>query len=196
MPYPYIAYQLALTSVANATNPPGSAVYTGTVTGGNVSSGFVGCQALISGFPVIANGSNNGTFPILASNATSVTVTNPLALAANATASLTVLSVSPTTGPFLASGATGGAPPFSSPPATGTLIVDGAPDGASLTAKNFQGGWNYTHGELAMQVDLDTIEGPQQGVNAIANVTSTTLAGYPLNTTSFVQWQGGFNSVK
>jgi hypothetical protein len=202
MTYPVQAYQLAIASVANSSN--GTAVYTGTITGGG-SNAFVNMYAQIDGFPDVANGSNNGTYLITASGTTSITVANPLAVSASATATLTIISSLATTGasqyigdatpnqplflegatsinPALPSGNTGGAPPFSSPPATGTLIVPGAPSGSSTTPRNFEGGWNYTNTELSTQkitASLVTALNDGQSFNFQPAVTPSTLVVYP-----------------
>jgi hypothetical protein len=61
---------------------------------------------------------------------------------------------------------------------------------------NWTNSWNYVNGKLAVQADLDTLEGPQQGSPYLTNVTATTLAGYAVGACSFVQTVGGYNSVK
>ena len=201
MSYPLVAGPLTLTQVANSINPPGTALYTGTITGGTANA-FAGLVAQIYGFPEVANGANNsgpGGYLITNSSATTITCTNPNAVAAsNQTATLVVLSVSPSTGPFNEAGSTGAAPPFPNPPAPGNLFVEGAPVAASLTARNFEGGYNYVHTITSTQESLNgTVNNvPQQGAPYVTNVTAVTLAGYPVGACSFVQTVGAYNSVK
>lgn len=59
--------------------------------------------------------------------------------------------------------------------------------------------YNYTHTIMSTQELINgTVENvPQQGVNAISNVTSVTLSGYTptgFSSCSFVQWSGSWQS--
>ena len=51
---------------------------------------------------------------------------------------------------------------------------------------------NTNRSTMAVQVDLDTLEGPQQGLVALTNVTSATLTGYKPGQLSFVQSVGAY----
>jgi hypothetical protein len=62
-------------------------------------------------------------------------------------------------------------------PATGALTNPQAPNGSSPLANNFTGSWNFVNSKMAVQVDLNTDEGPQQGAPAISNVAAITVAG-------------------
>jgi hypothetical protein len=197
MTYPVQVSGLALTQVGSASN--GLTVYSGTITGG-ANNAFAGLNAVISGF-VLNNGVNNSDpngYLVVASGTGTITVKNPNGVAETAPGALNLLAVN-TNGPFIpSSNASGQSTPFPNPPAPGGLLVHGAPGGASLVAENFVNSWNFKNSQLAMQVDLDTLEGPQQGVNAISNVTSVTLAGYPATgygSCSFVQWQGSYQKA-
>ena len=77
-------YSLSLTSVVASTGNTynGYTIYTGTITGG-ASNAFAGYTFTISGF---ANGTNNGTFLVIASTATTLTVYNSAAVAESAAA--------------------------------------------------------------------------------------------------------------
>lgn len=206
MPYPLIAGPLTLTSVASSVNPPGTAIYTGTITGGTANA-FAGMLAQIVGFPEVANGSNNsgpGGYLVVNSSATTLTVNNPVAVAANATAgSLNLFSAnaagpwSPPVGGTIAGGSSGNSVATAQPPAPGSILVEGAPVAASLTPRNFQGGWNFVNSEMTTQKVLDTqnvMNGTQQGTPVLTNVTAVTLAGYAPGTLSFVQFTGGYQS--
>lgn len=203
MTQPVQAYQLAITSVANSVNPPGTAIYTGTITGGG-SGAFVNMYAQIDGFPEVANGSNNGTYLVTASGTGTITVANPNAVSASATATLTIISSLVATGlnstadaapnqplflegqtsinPAFPAGNTGASTPFNSPVAPGTLIVPGAPAGNSLTARNFEGGWNYQNSELSTQkITAALVTALNDGVsfNFQTAVTPSTTVVYP-----------------
>lgn len=65
-----LANTLTLTSVANASG--GNTVYTGTITGGTTQA-YVGQLVNITGF---TNGANNGTFTVVSSTATTITLNN------------------------------------------------------------------------------------------------------------------------
>jgi len=80
---------LSLTSVAAAV--AGSAVYTGTITGG-AANAFAGQQAVITGFTGV-NTVDNGTYVITASTATTLTLSNPNAVAVTAAGTATLQSL-------------------------------------------------------------------------------------------------------
>lgn len=188
MPYPVLQSQLALTSVATSANP--GSVFTGTITGGG-SNAYANCFALVAGFPTVANGSNNGTFLVLSSNATALVLATEYVVNATASATVTIFAslpsnVSPTNvNPYNASGSTGGAPPFGNPPSPGSLIVDpDLPSGASLTPRNFEGGWNYQNSELSSQrYTSQVVTALNDGVafNNQPAVTPSTTVVYPQN---------------
>jgi hypothetical protein len=91
-------------------------------------------------------------------------------------------------GPYTPNQATSGATtPFVAPTAPAALLD--SPGFASLTPRSFTSSWNYTNSELAMQVDLDAIEGPQQGVPAISNTAAVNLAGYGVGQLQFFKYQ-------
>jgi hypothetical protein len=69
---------IAETHAGTAVPDQGTAVYTGTITGGG-SSAFAGQSFLVAGF--VTNPSNNGTFVATASSATTLTLANPDAIA-------------------------------------------------------------------------------------------------------------------
>jgi hypothetical protein len=154
MPQPLVAGPLTLTSVANSVDPPGTAIYTGTVTGG-AANAFAGMFAQIINFPE-STGSNNSAAPygflIVNSSAVAVTVQNPNAVASSGqTATLNVFTVNPA-GPYSPStNSSGAAPPFVNPPSTGLLYQENAPSGASLTPRAFEDGWNFTNSQLSTQ---------------------------------------------
>lgn len=72
------AVSIAETHAGTAIPEQGTAVYTGTITGGG-SSAFAGQTFLVAGFAT--NPSNNGTFVATASNTTTLTLANPDAIA-------------------------------------------------------------------------------------------------------------------
>ena len=82
-------------------------------------------------------------------------------------------------------------PPLGSavPSPTGTLTSPQSPSGASPLATNFAGSWNFVHGTLAVQADLNTDEGPQQGTPMISNTASISLAGVPAGALAVFRWQ-------
>lgn len=67
----------ALTLTSVAASSAGSAVYTGTITGGTTPN-YVGLTFVIAGF---VNGVNNGTFLCTACSVTTLTLSNPAAIA-------------------------------------------------------------------------------------------------------------------
>lgn len=62
---------LTLSSVANASG--GNTVYTGTITNGATTNGYIGCIFTVAGF---TTGANNGTFVCVGSTATTLTLAN------------------------------------------------------------------------------------------------------------------------
>jgi hypothetical protein len=84
-------------------------------------------------------------------------------------------------------GTQGVAPPFV-PPAPPPAVLDSA-GFASLTPKNFTNSWNFVNSKLAVQADLNSDEGPQQGASVISNAAAVNLAGYPVGQLSFVKFQ-------
>lgn len=75
-----------LSAVAGSSGSPGTAVYTGTITGGG-SNAFAGQSFTIAGF--VVNTGNNGVFECTASSATTLTLTNPFAVAESHAATAT-----------------------------------------------------------------------------------------------------------
>lgn len=146
---PISAGPFALTQVANATNPPGTAVYTGTITGG-AGNAFAGYYFTITGF-TLSNGSNNGTYYCLASGGTSLTLVNSNAVSETGTATASGAQVLLETGPF-APAATFENPNLGGePPVTGLLIPQDSPKGSSLVPRNYVNGWNYVNSELSTE---------------------------------------------
>lgn len=80
---PTVPTGLALSSVANAS--AGNTTYTGGITGGG-SSAYAGASVTISGF---VNGANNGTFTVVSSTTTTITVNNASGVAETNAATLT-----------------------------------------------------------------------------------------------------------
>jgi hypothetical protein len=200
MPYPVVAGPLTLTSVANSVNPPGTALYTGTVTGGTANA-YAGYFAQIWGFPESTGSNNSGTTPWLITNssATAITVQNPNAVSTSGqTATLNVFALN-STGPFTPSTtASGATTPFPNPPATGLLYQENTPSGASLTPRNFENDYNFVHDITSTQESINGANGivlPQQGTAAITNVTSVALAGYTPGQLSFVQFTGAYQKA-
>lgn len=81
------AAALTLTSVAASSG--GSAVYTGTITGGTTPN-YVGNRFVIAGF---ANAQNNGTFVCTACSTTTLTLSNPNAIAETHAGTATALNL-------------------------------------------------------------------------------------------------------
>ena len=78
---------LTITSVGASAGSPGHAVYTGTITGGD-GSAFAGQVFTVAGF--VTNTGNNGTFVCVDSNATTLTLGNPFAIAETHAATATL----------------------------------------------------------------------------------------------------------
>jgi hypothetical protein len=74
-------------------------------------------------------------------------------------------------------------------PATGTLTSPQSPSGASPLATNYAQSWNFVNGKLAVQADLNTDKGPQQGTPMISNTASISLAGVPAGALAVFRWQ-------
>jgi hypothetical protein len=87
---------------------------------------------------------------------------------------------------------------------SGISVVATAPGAPANVAEptfptNDPASYNFTNRIMSSQEAINGANGlvlPQQGVNAIANVTSVTLAGYSVGACSFVQTVGAYNSVK
>ena len=79
------AVAVADTHAGTATGASGSAVYTGTVTGGN-SNAYVGLTFVVTGF---TGANNNGDFIVTASSGTTLTLSNPNATAVTAAGTAT-----------------------------------------------------------------------------------------------------------
>ena len=91
-------------------------------------------------------------------------------------------------GPYTPAGAAQGASTPFVAPAAPPAVLD-SPGFASLTPVNFTNSWNFVNSKLAMQVDADSIEGPQQGTPYITNASAVNLAGYSVGQLSFVKVQ-------
>ncbi|HUD64555.1 MAG TPA: hypothetical protein VMQ17_08250 [Candidatus Sulfotelmatobacter sp.] len=189
--------KITLTQVASSLNPPGTVVYTGTITGGTANA-FAGTVALISGFPE-TTGSNNsgpGGYLVTNSSATAITVLNSNTVAASGVTATLNLVVTNFDGPLVPStNSSGASTPFPNPPATGGIFVEGAPVGASLTPRSFQSGWNYTNSQMSTQKVLDTqnvMNGIQQGSPSISNAASVVIARQlpGFQSGGFVVWTG------
>ena len=83
-------------------------------------------------------------------------------------------------------GTQGQTTPFGAPGAASTFLD--SPGFASLTPRNFTNSWNFVNSQLAVQVDEDTLEGPQQGVLAISNAAAVNLAGYGVGQLQFFKF--------
>lgn len=81
--------QDVLTSVTGPSAGGTTSVYTGTFTSG-ANNGLVGVNVTIAGF---VNGGNNGVFPVLASTATTITVTNASGITETHAATATTLLI-------------------------------------------------------------------------------------------------------
>ena len=75
------------------------------------------------------------------------------------------------------------------PPAFGSYSQPATPAGTVNT--------NTGRTTMATQTFLSpmTFDGPQQGTNATTNVTSITLAGYPIGGTQFYQFTGAYQKA-
>lgn len=77
------------------------------------------------------------------------------------------------------------------PPATGNIVVPESPKGASLTPRAYTSGFNFVNTITSTQESLKNIvkvESAQQGIAAISNVASITVAGVSQASLQVFKW--------